>query len=290
MRTRIYILVIFCGTVFIGCNRDSVEGVSEMQSVSDSSIRFSNVHPASVEYVGDATCSTCHADEYAGFQSHGMAKSFTPVTAAQRSELFDSSPIYHEQSNFYYKAVAVDSAYYQDEYRLDESGQTTHFMRWRMEYVVGSGGAAKTYLGTDGGRLYELPLTWYTQTKRWDFSPGYDVQNVRFDRLIPDRCIACHNGYPEDIPNLEGKYVSLPNGIGCERCHGPGSLHVEERLSNPDPETEGPPIAGDHVGLLAPGGAGFGARVGLCREFPTAGSAGDLRSGTNHPSGKTGIE
>jgi len=47
--------------------------------------------------------------------------------------------------------------------------------------------------------------------------------------MLPDRCIACHSSYPVDKPHLEGKYPVLRPGIGCERCHGPGALHVAER-------------------------------------------------------------
>ena len=103
---------------------------------------------------------------------------------------------------------------------------------------MGSGNAARTYLTQSKGRLYELPLTWYTQKKQWDFSPGYAAENRRFDRLIPDRCIACHNSYPEGMPFVTGKYTTVPEGIGCERCHGPGALHVEERLVAPEPAGE----------------------------------------------------
>ncbi len=40
------------------------------------------------------------------------------------------------------------------------------------------------------------------------------------------------------MPFVEGKYARVPNGIGCERCHGPGALHVEERLEVPEPASE----------------------------------------------------
>jgi hypothetical protein len=31
------------------------------------------------------------------------------------------------------------------------------------------------------------------------------------------------------VPFLEGKYAELRPGIGCERCHGPGARHVNDR-------------------------------------------------------------
>ena len=92
----------------------------------------------------------------------------------------------------------------------------------------GSGTVARSYFTEENGRLFQLPLTWY-RDHGWDFSPGYEINNARFDRLMPDRCIACHANYPATKPFLEGKPVELRPGIGCERCHGPGALHVAER-------------------------------------------------------------
>ncbi len=28
----------------------------------------------------------------------------------------------------------------------------------------------------------------------------------------------------------ENKYTHIPNGIDCERCHGPGELHIKEKF------------------------------------------------------------
>jgi tetratricopeptide (TPR) repeat protein len=108
------------------------------------------------------------------------------------------------------------------------TGKKLHELRRRIDYVMGSGQVAATYFTEENGRLFQLPLTWY-RNHGWDFSPGYEINNARFDRLLPDRCVSCHASYPKTIPYLEGKYAELRPGIGCERCHGPGALHVAER-------------------------------------------------------------
>ena len=41
--------------------------------------------------------------------------------------------------------------------------------------------------------------------------------------------MTCHNGYPDFVANSQNKYVSLKTGIDCERCHGPGSIHVADK-------------------------------------------------------------
>jgi len=41
--------------------------------------------------------------------------------------------------------------------------------------------------------------------------------------------MSCHNAYPEFTLASENKYERIPNGIDCERCHGPGSIHVQQK-------------------------------------------------------------
>ena len=88
-------------------------------------------------------------------------------------------------------------------------------------YSIGSGNHGRTYLHRSAsGEIFELPLTWYTEEHRWDLSPGFDAKSPDdFTRLIDDRCLFCHNGYP----SASGV---LAEGIDCQRCHGPGSRHI----------------------------------------------------------------
>ena len=257
-------------TAIIGCqNNPSLQD----KKSAEPELTFANVQPENISYTGDDTCASCHAEEYAGFQEHGMAASYYRVDDTERNETFDIEALYHPETDFYYRPVKTDSGYYQEEYRLDTNGKRTHVLRRRMDHVIGSGGAAQTYITDDNGWLYELPLTWYTQTNRWDFSPGYDVSNIRFSRVIPDRCMACHNAYPEDIPKLEGKFAAVPNGISCERCHGPGRLHVDERLSDPDAS---PAI---DTTIVNPVHLPLARRLDVCQQCHLNGSIDVLRKG-----------
>ena len=187
------------------------------------------------EYAGDAVCFDCHESEWTGFQDHGMARSFYPLTSDNVVEDFNADPIWHEESGFWYRVLEEDGAYWQEEYRLNDQGERVHSLKRRMNFVIGSGNAARTYVSESNERLYELPLTWYSQTAQWDLSPGYGIANKRFGRLIPDRCMACHNSYPSTVEWVEGKYDEMPNGISCERCHGPGGAHVDLRLAGGGP-------------------------------------------------------
>ena len=44
--------------------------------------------------------------------------------------------------------------------------------------------------------------------------------------------MSCHNATPDFVLGSENKYHSVPQGIDCERCHGPGELHVQRMLNS----------------------------------------------------------
>ncbi|HNB81471.1 MAG TPA: multiheme c-type cytochrome, partial [Chitinophagaceae bacterium] len=69
------------------------------------------------------------------------------------------------------------------------------------------------------------------QKGTWDLAPGFEHgKNSRFDRKIETECITCHNAYPDPVAGSMNKYRTVPLGIDCERCHGPGSIHVAAKL------------------------------------------------------------
>lgn len=197
--------------------------------------RFRNVEAATA-YVGDQPCARCHPEAAGSYETRAMARTFHPWSPGARVETTLAPPLPHPPTGFAYRVVELDDALYQEELLLAPDGRPIHQLRRRVDYVMGSGNVARTYFTEENGRLFQLPLTWY-RGKGWDFSPGYEVNNARFGRLLPDGCVACHGSYPQTIPFLEGKYATLPPGIGCERCHGPGALHVRERTAGVPPDS-----------------------------------------------------
>lgn len=270
MRRAVRVMMVVAALLAAGCGGAEEPAAPAAEAPAASASPFENAD-LDVAYVGDAACATCHEDLYASYQEHGMAQSFYPLTAEVAVEDFAAAPVYNEANNLYYRSFTRDGRFFQEEYRV-AGGRTVHRLVREMNYVVGSGSAARTYLTAEGGRLYELPLTWYPQAERWDFSPGYETSGRRFDRLIPDRCMGCHNAVPETVPFVEGKYTSVPHGIGCERCHGPGELHVEARLE--DPEVDGP----DYT-IVNPAHLDLGARMDVCSQCHLQGDVSILREG-----------
>ncbi|MBO6573949.1 MAG: tetratricopeptide repeat protein [Rhodothermales bacterium] len=201
----------------------------------------SDVPVVTAAYTGDTACASCHEDQYASFQSHGMANSFYAMHPERVIEDFPGPAVYHEESDFYYRAFREGDRFFQEEYRLDDRGTQTHRLVRPITHVVGSAQAARTYVSHVNGRYFELPLTWYAQEGIWDFSPGYAEANQRFDRKVTARCMACHTDAPPRAQGLDDVFGAQPAAISCERCHGPGSEHVAARRAVPNPPEGGDP-------------------------------------------------
>ncbi|MDQ4079907.1 MAG: tetratricopeptide repeat protein [Gemmatimonadota bacterium] len=217
------------------CDREGDSRATKARDDGPPSPVFRNV-AESTAFVGDARCVSCHAEETAAYRQRPMASSFHRWANDARIEPALDSALYHVPTGLHYAVEEIGGRPHQVEYIVGPGGKRLHELRRPMDYVMGSGAIARTYFTEENGRLFQLPLTWY-RTHGWDFSPGYEVNNARFDRLLPDQCIACHSSYPEPISFLEGKYAEMRPGIGCERCHGPGALHVSERQAGATVDT-----------------------------------------------------
>lgn len=276
MRCSTFLLLVALVSVAAvsGCGSAAPEPQDAAQdakgAAADGGIRFRNL---SADFAGDEACFDCHEGQYRGFQEHGMANSFYPMRSAAVVEDFDGVIVQDPNRGFSYRPYREGDRFWLEEFRRGPDGSKTHSLVREIEYVVGSGTAARTYLVEEGGRYFELPLTWYAQEEKWDLSPGYEASNSRFDRLIPDRCMACHNSYPDSTPFVDGKYEAVPHGIGCERCHGPGSVHVEARLASPEP-------AGDiDETIVNPAHLSLERRLDVCQQCHLHAAASMLRDG-----------
>ncbi len=191
---------------------------------------FRNLGPEA-RYVGMEVCRSCHPDQHAGFVQTGMGQSWGRAPQHSKAVFDAHAVVYDSIRNLWYHPFLRDSALYVLEYRL-EGGDTTHRRLERIDYVVGSGQHTNSHLIMRNGYLFQAPVTWYAQEQRWDLAPGFaDWGNPRFGRWIGAECVSCHNHLPEQVPGSVNKYARMPLGIECERCHGPGSLHVEEKLA-----------------------------------------------------------
>ncbi len=104
-----------------------------------------------------------------------------------------------------------------------------------LVYVVGSGEHALSYLAEADGFLVESPVSWYASHHKWDLSPSYDrPDQLGFQRPILQSCLMCHAGRLEAVDGSLHRFRFHELTIGCERCHGPGSLHLQRQNRPPE--------------------------------------------------------
>lgn len=194
------------------------------------------VDPSSSQYVDPQLCQPCHSDIFDSYQKVAMGRSFYLPTAENVIEDYKvDNHYYHELSNRHYRMLQRGERFYQRRYQLDAQGREHNVFEMEVTHIIGSGNHARSYLNLDaGGVLRELPVSWYTQEQRWAMSPGYDrLDHEDFSRQVTHACMFCHNAYPplpepSDRLGLDSRFPrELPSGIDCQRCHGPGSRHLE---------------------------------------------------------------
>jgi hypothetical protein len=122
------------------------------------------------------------------------------------------------------------------------------FVEFPIEYVIGYQYRQEYLFREPGGVLRRLPLQW--STARQEFFPYWNVQE-NSDQTVADLwaqmtttnsawnlyCARCHvtdlNIVEHDQWHTQARVEWQEIGIGCEACHGPGSLHAEYMKSTP---------------------------------------------------------
>ncbi len=240
IRNTLFILALLAVTMpAFFCNTPAKEGSDEPHEAS----LWKNVYDTSAQYVGMQTCRTCHEPVYQTFIQTGMGQSFGLATKEKSAADFSPAHalVYDTALDYYYKPYWDRDTFYIMEFRLD-GRDTTHKRIQKVNYVVGSGQHTNSHIFNNNGYFFQAPITFYTQKHRWDLAPGFEKgASSRFQRLIQIECMSCHNGYPDFVNNSENKFVSVKTGIDCERCHGPGSLHVLDRQNNRPVDTSKTP-------------------------------------------------
>jgi tetratricopeptide (TPR) repeat protein len=189
------------------------------------------------QYADSSTCVQCHASEAEGYARTGMAHAFyKPDTKNTAESPAKDREFYHAASNTYYTLTEHDAHYYQRRWQKGFDGNPENVEELPIDYVMGSGNHVRTYLHREpDGTLIELPMAWYAEDGgHWGMNPGFDNAHPMTRRVIAYECMFCHNAYPQIPPTAHRDLsasptygATLPEGIDCQRCHGPGAAHVK---------------------------------------------------------------
>ncbi len=190
------------------------------------------------DFAGSEKCMSCHK-EYGEKFIHTAHY----LTAKPTVEEYFKGSFVSGQNNFSYNPDLkvlmdkTDSGYYQVVYYKGEKK-----ISMRMDMIIGSGTKGQSFLSWRGNKLFQLPITYYTEADQWSNSPGLRSDKIVIDKPVTSRCLECHSSYAQSIggPPLEPMEFDRNRiilGVGCEKCHGPGAKHVEFQTKNPQEKT-----------------------------------------------------
>src|SRR6266851_3391358 len=211
---------------------------------------YHNVRPE-VKYVGTEVCAGCHVDKFETYRRHPMGRSSALVSQAAPVERYDPqarNPF--EKLDFQVLCERQGLRTIHKEIQRNPQGQVVMEFAAEVKVAIGSGTRGRTYLIDRDSYLFQSALSWYAQPGVWDLTPGFAIVE-QFERPAKLECLFCHCNQVDAVPHTLNRYrppifqgqvrqgdwpledrgpVPLSNlAIGCERCHGPGELHVELR-------------------------------------------------------------
>jgi hypothetical protein len=230
-----------------------------------------------VAYVGDEACRSCHQLQFAEFKKTGMGRSLSIPRPGNWPEFRGSVTINSTKLDRIYTVTVNNGKMYHTESRLGPLGRPEYSERHEVAFTVGSGDLGRSYLIRKGESLFLSPISYYSGVRGWDLSPGYEDQRYRsFTRPVWILCAYCHSGMPQPVEGSRNQYRKQPFrflAVACERCHGPGEVHVRERLQNA-------PLQGPlDLSIVNPARLPYEVRNDVCNQCHLIGDARVLRPG-----------
>ena len=179
-------------------------------------------------FVGSRACAECHREIYENYARTGMGRSMQPA-----ANLSLPAPAERDQpgARRRFRVFRQGKDLWQSECGFDTAGNKLFEDRHKLEFAMGSGANGFSFVVRRGNYLFEAPLSYYSNSARWELSPGYESADLGFSRAIPAACTGCHSGRARAIRGREGLFDDPPFAelaIGCENCHGPGAAHAAQ--------------------------------------------------------------
>jgi predicted CXXCH cytochrome family protein len=177
-------------------------------------------------FIGAQACATCHAQVHADWKGARHSKMIQPATPDSVVADFSKESVTLKGQR--YRLRAANGEYY-----IAESYLTGKEQEHKIEYTLGSR-RIQHYLTTiDHGSIIVLPPSWDVQRREW-FDNMEIVRPDENDQKPVQQwnknCVGCHvsqqeNNYRPADRAYKTQWADF--GTSCERCHGPGSAHVQ---------------------------------------------------------------
>jgi tetratricopeptide (TPR) repeat protein len=175
---------------------------------------------------GNERCASCHEEIYKTYRNTVMA-----TASGAAADGLVTGEFNDKDSGVHYRVYEQDGKVWMS---YEREGKNAIRGRRELEYFIGSGVKGRTYLFSDGGFLFETPINWYSQEKRWNMTPAYtEAQEIPMNLPAYPSCLNCHtSGMQTPVAGTESEFAGKPflhDGITCERCHGDDVSHGEKK-------------------------------------------------------------
>ncbi|HEX6050341.1 MAG TPA: cytochrome c3 family protein, partial [Gemmatimonadaceae bacterium] len=186
------------------------------------------------EFVGSERCASCHSSEHAAWQTSQHAVAMQHATPATVLGRFDSTR---------FEAGGTAATFFRrgDRFIVNTEGPDGEHRDFEVRYTFGVYPLQQYLIELAGGRLQALTIAWDARPsdqggQRWftlyadaliahtdDFHWTGRQNNWNF------MCADCHStgvrkGYDATADTFRTTRSEI--SVGCEACHGPGSMHV----------------------------------------------------------------
>ncbi len=216
-----------------------------------------------VKYVGDEACALCHSRIARTYRQHPMARSCAPVSsvlALERYEIETRNPF--QAAGFQFLAQPRRQQLFHKTSRLDSQDRVVAQSQAEVQFVIGAGVRGRSYLMNRQGYLFQSPISWYSERQVWDLSPHLGKSIEPLYRPVQALCLYCHANHVDPVEHTSNQFhepIFQGYPIGCERCHGPGELHVKRH----QPGESDP---GEDDGIVNPGHLEPALREAVCQQ------------------------
>jgi Tfp pilus assembly protein PilF len=245
---------------------------------------FRNVRPGA-KFVGDAACAGCHRSIAESYAKHPMGRSAEWVGRAPSATDHAAGANSSFTSAGYALRVERRADGVWHCVGLLDGGAAVPEYAVRADLAIGSGRRGRSYLSVDRGAVWQSPISWFGQAEKWDVSPGFDLAKELRRPVVP-RCLGCHTDQPRPVPDSLNRYAEplLPTqaSIGCERCHGPGEVHVAEHSSGAGPR-------GPDDSIVNPARLPAELKADICRQCHLQGAVQVARRGRDAAEYRPGL-
>ena len=184
-----------------------------------------SIHPeAAKNPPGNEACARCHAQLSSSYEKTVMSGASGEAASGLITGQFDD-----KDSGVRYRVFQQDGRVWMS---YERGGRDAIRGQRELLYFIGSGVKGRTYLFSEDQFLFETPINWYSQERRWNMTPAYiDALQIPMNLPAFPSCLNCHtSGMQAPESGSDCKFTGKPflhAGITCQRCHGTAEKHAD---------------------------------------------------------------